>query len=129
MAYEKHTWQTGETITAEKLNNLEDGVDSNNSSIVNIKLIKAVDGGDISVSWANDETKRYSDIAEAINNGKQVCLMVTQGNNIDYYTFSGIYYDYDGVNAWFNFTNYSGMIQTIGIANDNSCSYVKKVIQ
>lgn len=26
MAYEKHTWETGETITAEKLNNLEDGV-------------------------------------------------------------------------------------------------------
>lgn len=29
MAYEKHTWETGETITAEKLNNLEDGVSGN----------------------------------------------------------------------------------------------------
>jgi hypothetical protein len=28
MSYEKHTWETGETITAEKLNNLEDGVAS-----------------------------------------------------------------------------------------------------
>lgn len=26
MSYEKHTWETGETITAEKLNNLEDGI-------------------------------------------------------------------------------------------------------
>ncbi len=26
MSYEKHTWQTGETITAEKLNNLENGL-------------------------------------------------------------------------------------------------------
>ena len=26
MSYEKHTWETGEIITAEKLNNLEDGV-------------------------------------------------------------------------------------------------------
>lgn len=27
MAYEKHEWQTGEVITAEKLNNIENGVD------------------------------------------------------------------------------------------------------
>lgn len=26
MAYEKHTWTTGETITATKLNNIEDGI-------------------------------------------------------------------------------------------------------
>ena len=26
MAYEKHTWETGEVITAEKLNNLENGI-------------------------------------------------------------------------------------------------------
>lgn len=28
MSYEKHTWETGETITAEKMNNLEEGVAS-----------------------------------------------------------------------------------------------------
>lgn len=28
MSYEKHTWQTGEVITADKLNNLEAGVES-----------------------------------------------------------------------------------------------------
>lgn len=27
MSYTKHAWVTGETITAEKLNNIEDGVD------------------------------------------------------------------------------------------------------
>lgn len=27
MSYTKHTWVTGETITAEKLNNIEDGID------------------------------------------------------------------------------------------------------
>lgn len=26
MAYTKQTWQTGETITAEKLNHMEDGI-------------------------------------------------------------------------------------------------------
>lgn len=30
MAYEKQTWQTGDTITADKLNHIEDGI--NNSS-------------------------------------------------------------------------------------------------
>lgn len=32
MSYEKHTWETGETITAEKLNNLENGVASSGGS-------------------------------------------------------------------------------------------------
>lgn len=27
MSYEKHTWETGEVITAEKLNNIEEGID------------------------------------------------------------------------------------------------------
>lgn len=26
MAYKKHTWETGEVITAEKLNHIEEGV-------------------------------------------------------------------------------------------------------
>ena len=30
MSYTKHAWVTGETITAEKLNNIEDGVDDVN---------------------------------------------------------------------------------------------------
>ena len=34
MSYEKHTWETGETITAEKLNNLENGVENANILIV-----------------------------------------------------------------------------------------------
>lgn len=34
MSYEKHTWETGETITAEKLNNIENGIENNNFEIV-----------------------------------------------------------------------------------------------
>lgn len=29
MAYEKQTWQCGETITADKLNHMEDGISEN----------------------------------------------------------------------------------------------------
>ena len=28
MAYEKTTWQAGDTITSEKLNNIEDGIEA-----------------------------------------------------------------------------------------------------
>ena len=27
MAYERHEWQCGETVTADKMNNLEDGIE------------------------------------------------------------------------------------------------------
>jgi len=33
MAYAKHTWQTGETITATKLNNIENGIATNDEAI------------------------------------------------------------------------------------------------
>lgn len=32
MAYEKYTWERGETITAVKLNHLEDGVENNDNA-------------------------------------------------------------------------------------------------
>lgn len=35
MSYEKHTWETGETITAEKLNNLEQGITNAGILVVN----------------------------------------------------------------------------------------------
>ena len=48
MSYNKHTWETGETITAEKLNNLEDGVANlDSSSILNgIVVINAEINGE-----------------------------------------------------------------------------------
>ena len=42
MSYEKHTWETGETITAEKLNNLEDGVASGGSGDNNNFIVPIV---------------------------------------------------------------------------------------
>lgn len=40
MSYEKHTWETGETITAEKLNNLEDEVDNISNFIKKDKYLE-----------------------------------------------------------------------------------------
>ena len=42
MSYEKQTWTTGDTITAEKLNHMEDGIENNGTLVVN-----AVESDDI----------------------------------------------------------------------------------
>lgn len=58
MAYEKQTWTTGEVITQEKLNHMEDGIAE--GSGVNIEFIKL------------GETQTYASSSEhrfAINNG------------------------------------------------------------
>lgn len=42
MSYEKQTWQTGETITAQKLNHMEDGIGNNSggNNWLTINIIK-----------------------------------------------------------------------------------------
>lgn len=58
MSYTKHAWVTGETITAEKLNNIEDGVDDLNQQISGIED---------SISDAYDATASYAVGAFCIN--------------------------------------------------------------
>ena len=72
MAYEKHTWETGETITAEKLNNLEDGVASagdgsgdSNEFIINVSR-------DSQYNLVIDKT--FDEVEAAYNNGKTLKL-------------------------------------------------------
>ena len=86
MSYEKHTWQTGETITAEKLNNLEDGIASNSG-----------ESNDFVVSFQNhpqQENKRISDktieeIYDACKVGKTIygIYIIDSGD--------GVYYNVD----------------------------------
>ena len=64
MAYEKQTWTCGDTITADKLNHIEEGIDSNSPMI-------------IEGEW-NDTTNcltvncSYNDVLQAINDEKQI---------------------------------------------------------
>lgn len=68
MAYEKHTWETGETITAEKLNNIEDGVyEAQNNVLI------------VDTHWDNTTSKNminlpFEKIVEATNSGKMIVL-------------------------------------------------------
>lgn len=67
MAYEKHNWETGEIITAERLNHIEDGIADSPVFIINL-------------SYASDEVnlvadKTVGEIVQAIIDGKLiVCL-------------------------------------------------------
>ena len=64
MSYEKQTWTTGDTITAEKLNHMEDGIENNGTLVVN-----AVESGDIITL-----DKTWQEIYDAFPN---VCILET----------------------------------------------------
>lgn len=83
MGYEKQTWQTGDVITATKLNHMEDGIASTSVLIVLATLdaeeeevvldktwqeIKnAVDSGTIVMHYSPDEGEEYSVAISFIN--------------------------------------------------------------
>ena len=67
MSYTKTTWETGDTITAEKLNNIEDGVEAASSG----------SGGPLIVSLNTEGLYRFTDatfedISEAFLNGRPI---------------------------------------------------------
>lgn len=62
MAYVKQTWQTGEVITQEKLNHMEDGIGSNEPLIVNLVN--------------NTFDKTYGEVVSALNSGRYCILKV-----------------------------------------------------
>lgn len=69
MAYEKQTWVTGEVITKEKLNHMEDGIANSDS------------GSGVFIANVNADTgvldKTWNEINTALIN-KQPCYMFTQ---------------------------------------------------
>lgn len=72
MAYTKHTWQSNEQITDEKLNNMENGIAALDTGKVNVptggngtsgQILKT--NGDGTTSWVDGVTKQ-SAIANAV---------------------------------------------------------------
>lgn len=72
MAYEKHTWQTGEVITAEKLNNLEDGCGKSGGTFI----VTFTPGSENPREGTSD--KSVDEIIEALNAGKAVLGTIRQ---------------------------------------------------
>lgn len=70
MAYEKHTWECGEEITAEKLNNIENGIENAGS------------GGALIVTITDDDqtgdstmNKTFGEIMDALSAGNNVVVV------------------------------------------------------
>ena len=63
MPYTKNTWETGDTITAEKLNNLEDGAD---------RIVKVMSVIDEQNTGAYTLDKTWQEIHDALAAGKIV---------------------------------------------------------
>lgn len=73
MAYERQTWTCGETITADKLNHIEGGVENANPFVITV----APDDNEILVS-----DKTIEEISDAIQNKKVIVLNFTEDNEI-----------------------------------------------
>ena len=72
MAYTKHTWQSGETITDEALNNMEKGIDDLDKGKVALPTGGngtsgqfLVSNGDGTTKWADSPVTKQAAIADA----------------------------------------------------------------
>ena len=77
MAYEKQTWETGDTITAAKLNHMEDGIASTDA--YDLVLVETVDSLSESRTLEGHGLS-FAEILAKIENGESVSML---------YTFSG----------------------------------------
>lgn len=72
MAYSKTTWANGDVITAEKLNNIESGIEENDSSVSDLKsdlsTSASIDSGGL-ISFKNDDNVTVFTLQLPLYNG------------------------------------------------------------
>lgn len=72
MAYVKTTWQNGDTITAAKLNNLESGVEANDTAAIQLKddlaQSASIDSSGL-ISFKNSDSQTVFTLQLPIYNG------------------------------------------------------------
>lgn len=73
MAYNKHTWEQQELITAEKLNNIEDGIFSSKNNFINVKAFGAKGDG------ATDDTQSINNALDYAYQNKYGILFIPNG--------------------------------------------------
>lgn len=79
MTYVKQTWTTGDVITAEKLNNIEDGIESADEGISPYFKIIGTPNED---GTAITLDKTYAEIAQALANGKCPTIIVVAAGSV-----------------------------------------------
>ena len=79
MTYEKTTWETGDIVTAQKLNNIENGIKENEIFIGYIEI----DYEEETVILTND----IEEFIDVLENGKN-CILIDQNSNIYNLTYN-----------------------------------------
>lgn len=70
MSYNKQTWVNGDIITADKLNHIEDGVESASNEVFIVSVLK-------NGSAVSDPSHTYAEMMEAYDSGKYlVCKLL-----------------------------------------------------
>ena len=91
MAYEPKEWVCGETITADALNHMEQGIADTSQSQMVVKLLAQVD------AYGFSTDKSFSEVAEFVGNGNYNVVLVPGSNGIaggQVFTLSCVNYDY-----------------------------------
>jgi len=71
MSYEKQTWNNGDIISAEKLNHIEDGIESSGTGSGNVFIVNCTNDKD-HTEYVLDKT--WEQIHEAMNSGLAVFI-------------------------------------------------------
>ena len=124
MSYTKNTWQTGDIITAAKLNHIEDGVKANDPFVIEITAVD--DNPDETGAYPITCSAPFSDIVNHINDAVVIFMGAKQTGNfttsidgngtIVGVTFSSVTYDFS-----------SGMITVLGFNQDNYTAKFREV--
>lgn len=78
MAYNKTTWASGDTITAEKLNNIENGIEASSGGSGSLVVTFTYDN----IAYSADKT--FTEITTAINEGLTVKAKYTDEYEINH---------------------------------------------
>lgn len=99
MAYNPTNWQTGDIVTAEKLNNIERGIED--ASAISLKVNITTEDR---VSWFSDVT--YNQVVTALNAGRRVFAIVADISGAEE---GGHSYTVLNATDYFHFENYQSM--------------------
>ena len=89
MSYNKTTWSAGDTITAEKLNKMEDGIASGGSGSTELYLIGITQDND---TLTMDKT--WKEIYDAADDGKYpIAVQKMIPGRISFFTIGAVYSD------------------------------------
>lgn len=91
MAYTPTTWATGDIVTAEKLNKLEQGVEGAGGSLVATGTYRAATGAVSGADYEMSLNKTYAQIEAAMEAGQSVMISVPESYPAVSYAVAGHY--------------------------------------